>query len=105
MKTAEQEIRVLKKRTKSWLASLTYYSARGKINLGTCCERLQSLFKPLFKPEILQKALSDAIPEAKDTKDPLSIKKSIMSRLTPNKVYGRMLSYPKIPARKAQVKE
>jgi len=105
MKTVEQEIITLRKRAKSWLASLTYYSARGKINPGLYCDRLHSLLKPLFKSEILQEALSDAIPEAKDTQDPLNIKKSIISRLTPNKFYGRMLSYPRIPAGKTQVKE
>jgi hypothetical protein len=105
MKTAEQDIRTLRKEAKTWLACLTYYSARGKINLGTCCERLRSLFKPLFKPEILQKALSGAIPEAKDTKDTLSIKKSIMRRLTPNKVYRRILSYPEISNNETQIKD
>lgn len=99
MKTAEQDIRTLRKTAKTWLACLTYYSARGKINLGKFGLRLQSLFKPFFMSEIIQKTLRDTVP------DVVIIKKRIMSRLTPNKVSKRMLNYPKIPDAKTQVKE
>jgi len=102
MKTTEQDIRTLRKKAKTWLSSLTYYSTRGKINIRTFSRRLQHLFEPLFKPEIIQKALSDTVPEAIDIKEAVGMKKGIMSRLTPNKVSRRVLSYPEIPAGKAQ---
>jgi len=105
MDTTESIVRNMRKKAKAWLASLTYYSARGKINHGLFSQRLQSLFKPIFKPEILQKAVRDAIPKNLDVKGVTGIKKSIMSRLTPNKVYRRMLSYPQIPTRKALIRD
>lgn len=105
METAEQEIRILRKKTKAWLASITFHSARGKINLGTFSRRLQSLFAPLFKPEIIQEALNDLPTESIVIKEATGIKKGIMSRLTPNKLSRRMLSYPEIPTEKTHIKE
>lgn len=105
MKSVEQESRTLRKEAKTWVASLTYYSVRGKINIVMFSQRLQSLFKPLFKPEILQKAVKDGMSGKTEAEEAINIKKRIMRRLTPDKTHKRMLSYPKIPARKAQVKE
>ena len=105
MNATEQEIRTLRKKAKAWLASITYYSARSEVNISIFSQRFRSLFKPIFKPEILQKLISDTTSETIDTKETKGIKKSIMSRLTPSKVYKRMLSYTEIPARKTQVKE
>jgi len=100
MNTVEQEIRTLRKKAKAWLASLTYYSARGKINHGIFSQRLQSLFKPVFKPEVLKEAMKDAISETIEATEATGTKKRIMSRLTPNKVYRRMLIYPQISTAK-----
>ena len=93
MKTAEQEIRTLRKKAKTWLATLTYYSARGKINIGIFSQRLQSFFKSPFLSEIIQKTLRDTVPDAIDRKDSAGIKKRIISRLTPNKIHRRMLNF------------
>ncbi len=101
MDISEGTIRTLKKKTKSWLASLTYYSAWGKVNLDTFSQRLQSLFKPVLKPDILQETIKNVELETIDVKKATSIKKKIMSRLTPDKVRRRMLSFPKIRIRKA----
>jgi len=98
-------MRTLRKKAKAWLASLTYYSARGKINHGIFSQRLQSLFKPIFKPEVLKEAMKDAISETIEATEATGTKKRIMSRLTPNKVYRRMLSYPQISTIKAQEKD
>ena len=93
MNTAEQEIRTLRKKAKSWLAILTYYSAQGKVNLDILSQRLQSLFRPVLKPEIIRETIRNAIPTALNKKDTAGIKKRIVSRLTPGKVERRMLDY------------
>ena len=93
MNTAEQEIRTLRKKAKSWLAILTYYSAQGKLNLAILSQRLQSLFRPVLKPEIIRETIRNAIPTSLNEKDTAGIKKRIVSRLTPGKVERRMLDY------------
>lgn len=105
MITTKQEIRILRNKTKSWLASLTYHIAHRDINLNIFSQRLRSLLKPVFKSELLQKGISDCISENIDTKEAAVIKRNIMSKLTPNKIYGRMLSYLRISTQKALIKD
>ena len=105
MDISESTIRNLRKKAKSWLASLTYYSAQGKVNVDTFSLRLQSLFKPVLKPDILKEAVKDAIPETIEPKEATGIKKRIMGRLTPDKIHRRMLNYPQISGKKIPVKD
>jgi hypothetical protein len=100
MITEEQEIRILRKKTKSWLASLTYHAAQGNINLNILSQRLMSLYQPVFKPEILRETMRNAIPTSLNEKDTAGIKKRIASRLTPGKVERRMLDYSLAISRK-----
>lgn len=93
MSTAEQEIRTLRSKVKSWLAILTYQCARGQAQLDALNQRLMSLYQPVFKPEILRETIRNAIPTSLNEKDTAGIKKRIVSRLTPGKVERRMLDY------------
>ncbi len=102
---AGQEIRILRKKTKSWLASLTYYSASGNVNVDTFSQRLQSIFKSVFKSDVLQRAVKGTIPETIEAKRATVIKKRLMSRLSPDKMYKRMLSYPRIHTTKTLGKD
>lgn len=105
MDISESTIRNLRKRAKSWLASLTYYSAQGKVNVDTFSLRLQYLFKPVLKPDILKEAVKNALPETIEPKEATGIKKRIMGRLTPDKIHRRMLNYPQLPSKKIPVKD
>ena len=105
MNRTGQEIKTLRKKAKSWLSSLSYYSARGEVSLDTFAKRLHSLFQPVLKPDILKGAIKVVVPERMETKEATRIKKRIMSRLTPDKVYRRMLCYSQIYSSKALVKD
>ncbi len=105
MDISESTIRNLRKKAKSWLASLTYYSAQGKVNVDTFSRRLQSLFKPALKPDILKEAVKDALPETIEPREATSIKKRIMGRLTPDKIHRRMLNHPQIPGNNIPVED
>lgn len=105
MDTTEQEIRALKKKARSWLASLIYYSARREVNVDTFNRRLRSIFEPVLKTDILKEAIKDALPETIQIKEAMGIKKRMMSSLTPDKVHKRMLSYPRIPSKKMPIKD
>ena len=86
MDISESTIRNLRKKAKSWLASLTYYSAQGKVNVDTFSRRLQSLFEPALKPDILKEAVKDTLPETIEPKEATGIKKRIMGRLDIRKI-------------------
>ena len=105
MDISESTIRNLRKKAKSWLASLIYYSAQGKVNVDTFSRRLQSLVRPVLKPDILKEAVKDALPETIKPKEATVIRKRIMGRLTPDKIHRRMLNYPKISGKKIPVKD
>lgn len=90
---------------KSWLAILTYNCSRGQNQFDVLSQRLQALFKPVVRPEFLQETIKNAVLETIDVKKATSIKKRIMSRLTPNKVHRRMLNYPQIPGKKILAKD
>ncbi len=102
MLTTKQEIRILRKKAKSWLAILTYNCSRGQNQFDVFSQRLQALFKPVLGPEFLQETIKNAVLETIDVKQATSIKKKIMSRLTPDKVRRRVLNFPKIHFRKVQ---
>lgn len=104
MKTPEQEIRTLREKARSWLASLAYHSAQGRANFDIFSQRLQFLFKPVLKADILHEAVNEAIPEGIEAKEAANIKKRMMSRLTPDKMHKRMLYYHTIYSSKAIVK-
>lgn len=101
MDTSESTIRNLRKKTRSWLASLIYYSARGRANLDTFSQRLQSIFKPMLRPDILRETVKNGIPEKIEAEESTGIKKRILSRLTPNKIGNGINSAPEIPCRKS----
>lgn len=100
MSTAEQEIRTLRNKVKSWLAILTYQCARRQTQLDALNQRLMSLYQPVFKPEILRETIRNAIPTSLNEKDTAGIKKRIVSRLTPGKVERRMFDYSLAISRK-----
>ena len=93
MNKTEQEVKVLRKKAKSWLAILTYQCTRGQTQLDALNQRLMSLYQPVFKPEIIRETIRNAIPTSLNEKDTAGIKKRIVSRLTPGKVERRMLDY------------
>ena len=102
MKTTAQEIKNLRKKAKSWTAILFYECTIGKTNLILFSRRLHSLYEPVLRPEFLQETIKNAALETIDVKKATSIKKKIMSRLTPDKMRRRVLSFPKIHFRKVQ---
>ena len=101
MKTTEQEIRTLRKKAKSWLAILCYDCAKGAAHLTLFSKRLQSLCEPVLRPEILKEIIRNNLPKTESKEEAYTTKKRIMSRLTPDKVSRRVLSFPKIRIRKA----
>lgn len=100
MNTAEQEVKTLRKKSKSWVAILFYDCAQGVANLKLFSRRLQTLFQPVLRSGITGDIIRNAVPKTVSEEDAHAIKKRIISRLTPNKVRRRVLSFPKIPFRK-----
>lgn len=105
MKPLEQDIKVLKKKAKSWLAILIYQCAQEEIDLEALNKRFLSLFQSLLKPDILRRTLKNFIPGTINIKEATSLKKILITQFTPNKVYKRMFSYPQIYVHEAPVKD
>jgi hypothetical protein len=97
MKTPEQEIKALRKKAKSWLAILTYNCARGQNQIDKLSQRFRSLCEPLLKLGILQEVVQHTIAKSPDHKETPNSKKRVMSRLTSQKVKGRILKSAEIP--------
>jgi len=102
MKTTAQEIKNLRKKAKSWAAILFYECTRGKTNLILFSRRLHSLYEPVLRPEIIGEIIRNDLAQTESEEEAHAIKKRIMSRLTPDKVRRRVLSFPKIHFRKVQ---
>ncbi len=101
MKTTEQEVKTLRKKSKSWVAILFYDCAQGVANLKFFSRRLQTLFQPVLRSGITGDIIRNAVPKTVSEEDAQTIKKGIMCGLTTAKVKRRMLSFPKIRIRKA----
>jgi len=100
MKTYGQEIKTLRKKAKSWLAILTYYCAQGQISLDVTSQRLRSLYKPIFRPELLQGVISSTLSQVTSQKETPALKKRLMSRRASKRIESRTTEYLEILDRK-----
>jgi hypothetical protein len=104
MKTPEGQIRSIRRNAKSWLAILTYNCARSQNQIDTFSQKLRSLAEPLFKSEILQVVIENAIPRPPSHKETPNLKKRVMSRIASKKVKSRLLRFLGILDSKTMVK-